>query len=193
MSQSALSQTVRQLEEGLGLRLLSRSTRSVAPTEAGQRLLDSIGSQFSEIETALGRLGELRDRPAGTVRISAGEHPAVSILQPRLAPLLSEYPDIHVEISVDYGLTDIVASRFDAGVRLGERVAKDMVAVRIGPDMRMAVVASPAFLAERPVPRVPQDLIGHRCINMRMPTLDDILPGSSRRTAISCGSGSRGS
>lgn len=175
MSQSALSQTVRQLEEGLGVRLLSRSTRSVAPTEAGQRLLDSIGPQFSEIETALDTLGDLRDRPAGSVRITAGEHAAIAFLQPALAPLLADYPDIHVEISVDYGLTDIVAERFDAGVRLGERVAKDMVAVRIGPDMRMAVVATPGYLAATPAPVVPQDLIGHRCINMRMPTLNEIF------------------
>jgi DNA-binding transcriptional LysR family regulator len=166
---------VRQLEEGLGVRLLSRSTRSVAPTEAGQRLLDRIGPQFSEIEMALDSLGDLRDRPAGMVRISAGEHAAVSILQPALAPLLAEYPDIHVEISVDYGLTDIVAERFDAGVRLGERVAKDMVAVRIGPDMRMAVVATPGYLATNPAPLLPQDLIGHRCINMRFPTLNEIF------------------
>lgn len=175
MSQSALSQTVRQLEEGLGVRLLSRSTRSVAPTEAGQRLLDSIGPQFSEIETALDSLGDLRDRPAGSVRITAGEHAAIAVLQPALVPLLTDYPDIHIEISVDYGLTDIVAERFDAGVRLGERVAKDMIAMRIGPDMRMAVVGSPAYLAQMPVPAVPQDLIGHRCINLRMPTLSEIF------------------
>lgn len=175
MSQSALSQTVRKLEEGLGVRLLSRSTRSLATTEAGQRLLDSIAPQFSEIETALDTLGDLRDRPAGTVRISAGEHVAVSVLQPALAPLLAEYTDVHVELSVDYGMIDIVAERFDAGVRLGEQVAKDMVAVRISPDMRMAVVASPAYLAAKPAPVTPQDLITHRCINARLPTLNEIF------------------
>lgn len=175
VSQSALSQTVRTLEEGLGVRLLARSTRSVAPTEAGERLLRSIAPQFSDIETALDTLSEMRDRPAGTVRINAGEHAAVAILQPTLAPLLAEYPDINVELAVDYGLTDIVAERYDAGVRLGERVAKDMIAVRIAPDMRMAVVASPAYMAGREVPQVPQDLLAHRCINLRMPTLNEIF------------------
>lgn len=175
VSQSALSQTVRTLEEGLGVRLLSRSTRSVAPTEAGERLLRSIAPQFTDIETALDTLSEMRDRPAGTIRINAGEHAAVAILQPVLAPLLAEYPEINVEIAVDYGMTDIVAERYDAGVRLGERVAKDMIAVRIAPDMRMAVVASPAYMAGRDVPQVPQDLLAHRCINLRMPTLNEIF------------------
>lgn len=175
VSQSALSQTIRTLEESLGVRLLSRSTRSVAPTEAGEKLLRSIAPQFTDIETALDTLNEVRDRPAGTIRINAGEHAAVAILQPVLAPLLADYPDINVEIAVDYGMTDIVAERYDAGVRLGERVAKDMIAVRIAPDMRMAVVASPAYLAGREVPVVPQDLLAHRCINLRMPTLNEIF------------------
>lgn len=175
VSQSALSQTVRTLEEGLGVRLLSRSTRSVAPTEAGERLLRAIAPQFLDIETALDTLSQMRGRPAGTIRINAGEHAAVWVLQPGLAPLLAEYPEINVEIAVDYGMTDIVAERYDAGVRLGERVAKDMIAVRIAPDMRMAVVAAPAYLAGREAPQVPQDLLAHRCINMRMPTLNEIF------------------
>jgi DNA-binding transcriptional LysR family regulator len=150
VSQSALSQTIRALEEKLGLRLLTRTTRSVSPTEAGERLLRTLTPRFEEIETELSALTALRDRPAGTIRITAGEHAAVSVLQPALKPFLQEHPDINVEIIIDYGLTDIVAERFDAGVRLGEQVAKDMVAVRIGPEMRMAVVGSPDYLAQCP-------------------------------------------
>jgi DNA-binding transcriptional LysR family regulator len=170
VSQSALSHTIRGLEERLGLRLLTRTTRSVAPTEAGERLLRSVGPRFDEIEAELAALSELREKPAGTIRITTGEHAAGSILWPALAKLLPQYPDVEVEIIIDYGLTDIVAQRYDAGVRLGEHVAKDMIAVRIGPDMRMAVVGAPSYFARRPRPRKPQDLIAQDCINLRLPT-----------------------
>lgn len=170
VSQSALSHTVRALEERLGLRLLTRTTRSVSPTEAGERLLRTVGPRLDEIEAELSALSELREKPAGTVRITAGEHSAETVLWPAIARLLPDYPDIRVEIIVDYGLTDIVAERYDAGVRLGEQVARDMIAVRIGPDMRMAVVGAPAYFAQRPKPRVPQDLTAHNCINLRLPT-----------------------
>ena len=174
VSQSALSHTIRGLEARLGLRLLARTTRSVAPTEAGERLLRTVGPRFDEIDAALAALGELRDRPAGTIRITAGEHAADSVLWPALARFLPHYPDIRVEIIVDYGLSDIVAERCDAGVRLGEQVAKDMVAVRIGPDMRMAVVGAPSYFAGRKRPKTPQDLTAHACINLRLPTLGGI-------------------
>ncbi|WP_199229695.1 LysR family transcriptional regulator [Azospirillum sp. TSO22-1] len=170
VSQSALSQTIRGLEERLGMRLLTRTTRSVAPTEVGERLLLTVSPRFEEIETELAALSALREKPAGTVRITAGEHAAVSVLQPALRRFLPDYPDIKVEIIVDYGLTDIVAEGYDAGVRLGEQVAKDMIAVRIGPDMRMAVVGSPGYFARHPPPRTPQDLAAHNCIGMRLPT-----------------------
>ena len=170
VSQSALSQTIKALEARLGVRLLTRSTRSVSATEAGERLLRTLAPRFEEIEQELGALSALRDKPAGTIRITAGEHPAVSILQPALQRILPDHPDINVEIVVDYGLTDIVAQGYDAGVRLGEQVAKDMIAVRIGPDMRMAVVGSPAYFAARPRPETPQDLTAHNCINIRLPT-----------------------
>lgn len=170
VSQSALSQTIRALEERLGLRLLTRTTRSVSPTEAGERLLRTLAPRFEEIETELTALTALRAQPAGTIRITAGEHAAISVLEPALKGFLPSHPDIHVEIIVDYGLTDIVADRFDAGVRLGEQVAKDMIAVRIGPDMRMAVVGSPAYFSDRQIPVTPHDLTTHNCINMRFPT-----------------------
>lgn len=170
VSQSALSHTIRGLEERLGLRLLTRTTRSVSPTEAGERLLVSIGPRFDEIESELAALSAFREKPAGTIRINAGEHAANSVLWPALEKLLPEYPDVKVEIVVDYGLTDIVAERYDAGVRLGEQVAKDMIAVRIGPDMRMAVVGAPVYLDRRPKPLTPQDLTDHNCINLRLPT-----------------------
>lgn len=170
VSQSALSHTIRGLEERLGLRLLTRTTRSVAPTEAGERLLGTIGPRFDDIEAALAALSALRETPAGTIRITASEYAAETILWPALAKLLPAYPDIKVEIIVDYGLTDIVAERYDAGVRLGEQVAKDMIAVRIGPDMRMAVVGAPPYFARRPRPKRPQDLTAHDCINLRLPT-----------------------
>ncbi len=170
VSQSALSHTIRGLEEGLGLRLLTRTTRSVSPTEAGERLLRTVGPRFEEIKAELAALSELRDKPAGTIRITAGEHAAEAILWPAVARLLPNYPDIKIEIIVDYGLTDIVAERYDAGVRLGEQVAKDMIAVRIGPDMRMAVVGSPSYFAKQKRPKTPQDLTAHDCINLRLPT-----------------------
>jgi DNA-binding transcriptional LysR family regulator len=170
VSQSALSHTVRGLEERLGLRLLTRTTRSVAPTQAGDRLYKSVGPRFAEIEAEVASLSELRDKPAGTVRITAGEHAANTVLWPALAKLLPSYPDIKVEITVDYGLTDIVAERYDAGVRLGERVAKDMIAVRIGPELRMAVVGSRSYFERRKRPQTPRDLTAHDCINLRLPT-----------------------
>jgi DNA-binding transcriptional LysR family regulator len=175
VSQSALSHTVRALEERLGLRLLTRTTRSVAPTEAGERLLRNVGPRFDEIDAELSALTALRETPAGTVRITTGEHSAQTILWPVLAKLLPRYPDIKVELVVDYGLTDIVAERYDAGVRLGEQVDKDMIAVRIGPEMRMAVVGAPAyFAATRGKPKQPQDLTAHNCINLRLPTYGGI-------------------
>lgn len=170
VSQSALSQTVRGLEARLGVRLLTRTTRSVSPTEAGERLLNTVGPRIDEIDAALEALSELREKPAGTIRISATEYAADSILLPRIAALLREYPDIKVEIAIDYGLTDIVVERFDAGVRSGEQVARDMIAVRIGPDMRMAVVGAPAYFRKRPAPEKPQDLTDHNCIGLRLPT-----------------------
>ena len=170
VSQSALSHTIRELEERLGVRLLTRTTRSVAPTEAGERLLRNIGPRFDEIEAELEAVRELRTKPAGTIRITATEFAIDTVLLPKVAPLLREYPDIRVEMIVDYSLTDIVAQQYDAGVRSGEQVAKDMIAVRIGPDMRMAVVGAPAYFKSRSEPKTPQDLIGHNCINLRLPT-----------------------
>ncbi|OWV83783.1 LysR family transcriptional regulator [Rhizobium sp. N122] len=174
VSQSALSHTIRGLEERLGLRLLTRTTRSVSPTEAGERLLLTIGPRIDEIETELAALSAFREKPAGTVRINAGEHAADAVLWPALEKLLPDFPDINVEIIVDYGLTDIVAERYDAGVRLGEQVAKDMIAVRIGPDMRMAVVGAPAYFHTRPKPLTPQQLTDHNCINLRLPTYGSV-------------------
>jgi DNA-binding transcriptional LysR family regulator len=170
VSQSALSHTIRGLETRLGVRLLTRTTRSVSPTEAGERLLHGVGPRFEEIEAELAAVRELREKPAGTIRITATEYAADAILLPKLAKLLRGYPDIKVEIVIDYGLTDIVAQRYDAGVRSGEQVAKDMIAVRIGPDMRMAVVASPSYFKTRVEPKQPQDLIEHNCISLRLPT-----------------------
>ena len=170
VSQSALSQTVRELEARLGLRLLTRTTRSVAPTEAGERLLRTVGPRIEEINAELAALGELRDKPAGTIRLTSTENAATSVLWPALEKILPGYPDIKVEIVIDYGLTDIVAERYDAGVRPGETVATGMIAVRIGPDMRMAVVGAPAYFATRQRPRTPQDLTAHNCINLRLPT-----------------------
>lgn len=176
VSPSALSQTVKGLEARLGVRLLTRTTRSVASTEAGERLLQTVAPHLEEIERALAALGEMRERPAGKIRITAGEHAVRSVLQPALARLLPDYPDIHVEVMVDYGLVDIVAQGFDAGVRLGEQVAKDMIAVPIGPQVRMAVVGSPAYFQDRPRPLTPQDLTHHSCINMRLPTYGGLFP-----------------
>jgi DNA-binding transcriptional LysR family regulator len=167
VSQPALSHALKGLEARLGLRLLNRTTRSVSTTQAGERLLRTIAPHFDGIEAGLAALTELRDRPAGTVRITVGDQPAESILLPAVARLLPAYPDLNVEISVNNGFVDIVAERFDAGVRLGETLAQDMVAVRIGPDMRMAVVGSPAYFAGRPSPRAPHDLAEHVCIGLR--------------------------
>jgi DNA-binding transcriptional LysR family regulator len=170
VSQSALSQTLRGLEARLGLRLLIRSTRSVAPTEAGERLLRAAGPHLEAIDAELAALSELRDRPSGTIRITAHDHAVKTVLWPALEKLLPDYPDIKVEIVIDYGLADIVAGRYDAGIRSGEIVAKDMIAVRIGPDMSSAVVGAPSYFAKRPKPRTPQDLTSHTCINLRLPT-----------------------
>jgi DNA-binding transcriptional LysR family regulator len=170
VSQSALSQTIRGLEGRLGLRLLTRTTRSVAPTEAGERLLRAAGPRLEEIDADLAALSELREKPAGTIRITAHDHAVRTILWPALKRLLPSYPDIRVEVAIDSGLTDIVTERFDAGIRTGEMVAKDMVAVRIGPDMRSAVVGAPVYFAKRGRPKTPQDLTSHTCINLRLPT-----------------------
>jgi DNA-binding transcriptional LysR family regulator len=170
VSQSALSHTIRELEARLGVRLLTRTTRSVSPTEAGERLLHTLVPRFEEIDAELAALSELREKPAGTIRITATEYAVDALLWPKLAKFLGRYPDIKVEIVSDPGLTDIVAQRFDAGVRSGEQVAKDMIAVRIGPDIRMAVVGAPSYFKDRAEPKQPQDLISHSCINLRLST-----------------------
>jgi DNA-binding transcriptional LysR family regulator len=170
VSQSALSHTIRELEARLGVRLLTRTTRSVSPTEAGERLLRNVAPRFEEIEAELATLRELREKPAGTIRLTAGDHAIRSVLWPKLAKFLPKYPDIKIELAIDYGLTDIVAQRYDAGVRWGEQVGKDMIAVRIGPDIRFAVVGSKSYFAKRSLPKIPQDLISHACINLRLPT-----------------------
>ena len=169
VSQSALSQTIRSLEERLGIRLLNRTTRSVSPTPAGERLLQTVRPRIEEIGAALAAASELRQRPAGLIRLTATENAAEAVLWPAIRKLLPEYPDIRVEVTIDYGLTDIVAEQVDAGVRFGETVAKDMISVRIGPPMRMAVVGSPDYLARNPAPRTPRDLTKHECINLRLP------------------------
>lgn len=171
VSQSALSHTIRALEERLGVRLLTRTTRSVAPTEPGERLLRSVGPRFEEIDSELAALAELRNMPSGIIRITAAEHSARTVLWPKLEKFLPKYPDINVEVVVDNGLTDIVAGRYDAGIRLGEQVAKDMIALRIGPDLRMAVVGAPGYFRNKNLPKTPQDLTRHSCINLRLPTL----------------------
>jgi DNA-binding transcriptional LysR family regulator len=170
VSQSALSHTIRELETRLGVRLLTRTTRSVSPTEAGERLLRTAGPRLEEIKAEIEAISELRQKPAGTIRITAADYAADTILWPKLTKFLRRYPDIKLEIIIDYGLTDIVAQRFDAGVRAGEQVAKDMIAVRIGPDIRMAVVGAPSYFKSRSEPKKPQELIGHSCINLRLPT-----------------------
>ena len=175
ISQPALSRAMRQLEERLGIRLLARTTRSVSPTEAGDHLLRVITPRFEEINIELALLSEFRDKPAGKLRITAGEHAAITVLQPVLSKILPDHPDIQIEIIVDYGLTDIVAEGFDAGVRLGEHIAKDMIAVRIGPDVRMAVVGSPKYFARHSRPKTPHDLIRHNCITIRLPTYGGIF------------------
>ena len=168
MSQSALSHAIRALEARMDVRLLTRTTRSVSPTEAGERLLQNVAPRFQEIEEELAAVGELRDKPAGTIRITASEHAAETVLWPRLAKLLLKYPDIKVEITAESRFTDIVTDRYDIGIRLGDGLAKDMAAVRISPDMPAAIVGSPAYLADHPAPEKPQDLIHHNCINLRL-------------------------
>ena len=170
VSQSALSHSISGLEARLGLRLLTRTTRSVSPTEAGERLLLTVGPRFEEIEAELQAVSELREKPAGTIRITASEHAVTAILWPKLAKFLRDYSEIKVEITIDHSLIDIVAQRYDAGVRSGEQVAKDMIAVRIGPDMRMAVVGAPSYFAKRSPPKKPHDLTDHKCINLRLAT-----------------------
>ena len=171
VSQSALSHTIRGLEERLGLRLLTRTTRRVTATDAGERLLRTLGPAMDEIDAELASLSELRDKPAGTIRLTAIDHAAEEVVLPALARVLPDHPDIKVEVVVDYGLSDIVAERYDAGVRIGEQVAKDMIAVRIGPDQRMIVVGAPSYFASHPPPRTPHDLAEHSCINLRLATL----------------------
>ncbi|HKW81519.1 MAG TPA: LysR family transcriptional regulator [Casimicrobiaceae bacterium] len=175
VSQSALSHTIRGLESRMGVRLLTRTTRSVSPTEAGERLMHNLGPLVDGIEAEVASVGELRDKPAGTVRITATDYAANTVLWPKLAPVLRAYPEIKVEISTDYRLTDIVADRFDIGVRLGSEVAKGMIAVRIAPDMRMSIVGSASYLKDHPAPKTPQDLTRHNCINLRLPTYGGLL------------------
>jgi len=174
VTQSALSQTVSGLEKRLQIRLLTRTTRSVSPTSAGERLMQAIGYRFDEVEAELDALTELRDKPAGTVRITCGDFVLRTVLLPRLAPVLLEHPDVKVEFDINYGFRDIVADRFDAGIRFGGTVDKDMIAVPIGPEVRMAVVASPDYFASNPPPKKPQDLLNHRCIDIRFPTLGGV-------------------
>lgn len=169
-SQSAISQIVRRLEAGIGLKLLTRNTRNVAPTEAGEQLIATLRPAFDEIDRQLTALNALRERPAGTVRITSSRHAAETILWPAVSRMLKDYPEVSVEVSIDGQLTDIITDRFDAGIRLGEQVAKDMIAVPIGADLRMAVVGSPDYFAARGRPRTPQDLTAHACINIRMPS-----------------------
>lgn len=176
VSPSALSHSVSGLESRLGVRLLTRTTRSVSPTEAGERLFRSVAPRFEDIDAELAAVRELRDKPVGTIRITSAEHAANSVLWPKLSHAVREHPDLKVEITVDYTLSDIVAQRYDAGVRLGDQVAKDMIAVRIGPDLRIAVVGSTAYFATRSKPRHPRDLLQHDCINLRLPTHGGLLP-----------------
>ncbi len=176
ISQSALSQTIRNLETRLEVRLLSRTTRSVSPTEAGEFLLRNLAPKLDEITGVLSTLREMKEKPTGTVRITAAFHPAAAIIEPALRQMLRDNPEVNVEISVDDILGDIVAGGFDAGVRLGEQVAKDMIAVRIGPDIRMVVVASPDYFSRHPVPTTPHDLTDHNCINLRLATYGGLFP-----------------
>src|SRR3989440_10007134 len=192
MSQSSLSHTIRELEARLGVRLLTRTTRSVAPTQAGERLLQNIGPRFAEIDAELAAVRDLREKPAGTIRITTMEYAAAAILLPKLAKLIREHPDIKVEIIIDYGLTDIVAERYDAGVRSGEQVAKDMIAVRVGPDMRMAVVGAPSDFRRRSEPKKPQELIGHNCINLGCPLMAGCTRGELRKAGANSGGASEG-
>lgn len=170
-SQSSLSHTVRRLEERMGVRLLTRTTRNVAPTEAGEQLAETLRPAFNDIRGQIDALSALRQQPAGTIRITSSRHPAEVILMPAAKRLMAEYPDINIEISIEQKFVDLVAERYDAGVRLGEQVEKDMIAVRIGPEMRMVVAGSPEYFARNPKPATPHDLLHHTCINLRLPTL----------------------
>ncbi len=176
ITQSALSQAIKSLEEHLDIRLFTRTTRSVSLTEAGERLFAAVSGRFDEIDAELTALTALRDKPAGTVRLTTGEHAMRAVLLPKLMPLMHQYPDVHIEFDVSYGLRDIVAARFDAGVRLGESIEKDMIAVPLGPPLRMAVVGSPAYFKKHRKPRIPGDLVNHRCINLRLPTYGGLMP-----------------
>ena len=173
-SQSSLSHTVKRLEERMGIRLLTRTTRNVSPTEAGEQLAETLRPAFDNIESTLDTLNELRQKPAGNIRVTSSHDAAMQLLMPVVDELLAEHPDLNIEISVDSSLVDIVKHRFDAGVRLGERVDKDMIAVRIGPDVRMAVVGAPDYFADRPTPETPYDLTDHICINLRLNTYGDL-------------------
>jgi DNA-binding transcriptional LysR family regulator len=181
VSQSALSHTIRSLESRLGMKLLTRTTRSVSPTEAGERLLQTIAPRFEEIDAELAAVTEFRDKPAGRIRITATDYATETVLWPRLSKVLHDYPDIKVEITTDYGLSDIVADRYDIGVRHGDQVAKDMIAVRLAPEMRMAIVGAPEYLEKHGRPKQPQDLTGHQCINLRLPTLGGFYPWELKR------------
>ncbi|MNV24452.1 HTH-type transcriptional regulator DmlR [compost metagenome] len=175
VSPSALSHSVRGLETRLGVRLLTRTTRSISPTEAGERLYLSVAPRLDEIDAEIAAVQELRDKPVGNIRITAAEHAANSVLWPKLSKAMHDYPDINIEITVDYTLSDIVAARYDAGVRVGDQVARDMIAVRISPDLRIAVVGSPGYFAARPKPRSPHELARHNCISLRLPTHGRLL------------------
>jgi len=181
MSQSSLSQIVRRVESRLGLRLLTRTTRSVAPTEAGELLLRTLVPALEELDTSLAALSSLREKPAGTIRITSVEHAAKTVIWPKLKKLLRDFPEIAVELSLDYGLVDIVAERFDAGVRLGEQVDKDMIAVRIAPDMPIAVVGSPSYFERHAPPKIPQELVNHSCLNLRLRTSGGFYPWELRK------------
>lgn len=181
LSQSALSHRVRGLEDRLGLRLLTRTTRSVSPTDAGERLLQKVAPKFEDIEEDLANLEEFRETPAGKVRITATDHAARNVLWPKLSKVLHQYPELEVEITIDYGLSDIVADRFDMGVRLGGQVAKDMIAVRIAPDLRMTIVGSATYLKGRQKPEAPEDLTAHNCINLRLPTKGGLMAWKLRK------------
>ena len=191
MAQSALSQIVRRTEERLGMRLLSRTTRSVAPTEAGERLLATLGPMLHDLDAAIASLGDLRDRPSGTIRVTATEHAAKMVLLPALKRLLPDHPDIVVEISMDYAMTDVVAERFDAGVRLGGAIAKDMIAMRISPDIAMAIVGTPDYFHRHPAPLSPAQLVDHRAIHLRLPTSGTLngwrLMRGGRETQVTIG------
>lgn len=173
---SALSHAISGLEAQVGVQLLTRTTRSISTTEAGERLFLNVSTRLEEIDAELGVVDALRDKPVGTVRITSAEHAANSYLWPKLSKILGEYPDIDVEITIDYTMADIVSQRYDAGVRMGNQVAKDMIAVRIGPDMRIAVVGSPDYFGKRTMPKTPHDLAQHNCINLRLPTHGGLMP-----------------